>query len=275
MDVSTLLKGLQGLKGMATIETVDIQGGTIYGITFTIQVAIFNPSNLKLTLGDLTLQLVRDSTTLGTATMLNLVVNMGNNTVQTTSNFQANQSLTLKSKSKKPQGIDMYSTSSLQQDQSPKDLKKRKHIADSADEPAQKLQQTDGPPYVATESIAEEHAEQILHVLEVHVILLTAGPLSCYSEDRSPSSITYLCPPPRPTAPPAAQQQRFYDTALLLLDQASVHPLKLNVKSLLPIEPAEVKAHCGDPIVCPWVKWPGKKYLRSKLFYKVFSQPVK
>ncbi|KAF8134195.1 hypothetical protein K438DRAFT_1787226 [Mycena galopus ATCC 62051] len=296
---------------MATIETVDIQGGTIYGITFTIQVAIFNPSNLKLTLGDLTLQLVRDSATLGTATMLNLVVNMGNNTVQTTSNFQSlmadscgllgkpesDTQIQIQKASGHRHGLGRRTglwdrsgrsesegglrgnfiylhqeyylychkqvqiftlcTSSLQQDQSPKDLKKRKHIADSADKPAQKLQQTDGPPYVATESIAEEHAEQILHVLEVHVILLTAGPLSCYSEDRSPSSITYLCPPPRPTAPPAAQQQRFCDTALLLLDQASVHPLKLNVKSLLPIEPAEVKAHCGDPIVCPWVKWPG------------------
>ncbi|KAJ7251753.1 hypothetical protein B0H12DRAFT_1234031 [Mycena haematopus] len=92
VNVSTSLKGLQGLKGMATIETVDVQGGTADGITLGIQVAIFNPSNLKLALGDLTLQLVRDGATLGTAVMSNLVLNMGNNTVQTSSNFQANKS---------------------------------------------------------------------------------------------------------------------------------------------------------------------------------------
>ncbi|KAK7064212.1 hypothetical protein R3P38DRAFT_3165227 [Favolaschia claudopus] len=96
VDVQTSLKGLQGLKGMATIETVDVKGGTSDGITLGIQVVIFNPSNLKLSLGDLTLQLVRDGAILGTATMSNLVLNMGNNTVQTSSNFQAN---------KNPQGL--------------------------------------------------------------------------------------------------------------------------------------------------------------------------
>jgi hypothetical protein len=104
VNVSTSLKGLQGLKGMATIETVDVKGGTTDGITLGIQVAIFNPSNLKLALGDLSpfsltavrshtytstaLQLVRDDAILGTAVMSNLVLNMGNNTVQTSSNFQ-------------------------------------------------------------------------------------------------------------------------------------------------------------------------------------------
>ncbi|KAJ7874667.1 hypothetical protein B0H14DRAFT_3551962 [Mycena olivaceomarginata] len=92
VNVSTSLKGLQGLKGMATIETVDVKGGTTDGITLGIQVAIFNPSNLKLALGDLTLQLVKDDAILGTAVMSNLVLNMGNNTVQTSSNFQANKS---------------------------------------------------------------------------------------------------------------------------------------------------------------------------------------
>ncbi|KAJ7928639.1 hypothetical protein B0H13DRAFT_1968281 [Mycena leptocephala] len=92
VNVSTSLKGLQGLKGMATIESVDVQGGTTDGITLGIQVAIFNPSNLKLSLGDLTLELLRDGVSLGTAVMSNLVLNMGNNTVQTSSNFQANKS---------------------------------------------------------------------------------------------------------------------------------------------------------------------------------------
>lgn len=37
VNVSTSLKGLQGLKGMATIESVDVQGGTTDGITLGIQ----------------------------------------------------------------------------------------------------------------------------------------------------------------------------------------------------------------------------------------------
>ncbi|KAJ7782963.1 hypothetical protein B0H16DRAFT_1494883 [Mycena metata] len=92
VNVSTSLQGLQGLKGMATIESVDVTGGTTDGITLAIEVAIFNPSNLKLALGDLTLELLRDNVSLGTAVMSNLVLNMGNNTVNTTSVFKANQS---------------------------------------------------------------------------------------------------------------------------------------------------------------------------------------
>ncbi|KAJ7188457.1 hypothetical protein C8R46DRAFT_1054741 [Mycena filopes] len=92
VNVSTSLQGLQGLKGMATIESVDVTGGTTDGITLGIEVAIVNPSNLKLALGDLTLQLLRDNVALGTAVMSNLVLNMGNNTVKTTSTFKANDS---------------------------------------------------------------------------------------------------------------------------------------------------------------------------------------
>jgi hypothetical protein len=40
--------------------------------------------------------------------------------------------------------------------------------------------------------------------------------------------------PRAPTAAPAAQQQRFCDLALSLLDQASFHPVSLDVESLLP-----------------------------------------
>ncbi|KAJ7647487.1 hypothetical protein FB45DRAFT_200334 [Roridomyces roridus] len=100
VNVSTSLLGLQGLKGLATIETVDVQGGTTEGITLGIQVSIHNPSNLKLALGDLTLALQRDGAQLGTVLMPNLVLNMGNNTVQTTSIFDANGS---------PQGLQTLS----------------------------------------------------------------------------------------------------------------------------------------------------------------------
>ncbi|KAF9529294.1 hypothetical protein CPB83DRAFT_790385 [Crepidotus variabilis] len=92
VNVSTSMSGLQGLKGMTTIHGVDVTGGTSSGITLAIDVSIYNPSNLKLSTGDLSLQLSRDGTLLGTTLMPNLTLNMGNNTVKATSNFEANNS---------------------------------------------------------------------------------------------------------------------------------------------------------------------------------------
>ncbi|KAF7340100.1 hypothetical protein MVEN_01928100 [Mycena venus] len=158
--------------------------------------------------------------------------------------------------------------SSLQQDKSPQkslDSKKRKRISDSADEPAQKLQRTDAPPYAATIPIDHQHATQILHVLQM---IDEQGLLDrVYPLEQSPSSATTyslrtllsnsqehtlvtlrtavqnLLPisvhPRAPTAAPAAQQQRFCDLALSLLDQASFHPVSLDIESLLPQEPAD------------------------------------
>ncbi|KAF8160985.1 hypothetical protein B0H34DRAFT_699004 [Crassisporium funariophilum] len=96
VNVSTSLNGLQGLKGMTTINSVDVTGGTTDAIHLGIEVSIFNPSNLNLSTGDLTLQLSRDGAILGTALLPNLTLNMGNNTISSTSNFEANKS---------PQGI--------------------------------------------------------------------------------------------------------------------------------------------------------------------------
>lgn len=70
VNVSTSLQGLQGLKGMTTIENVDVTGGTQTGINLGIKgkatrwwlirdltpyavVSIFNPSSLNLATGDL------------------------------------------------------------------------------------------------------------------------------------------------------------------------------------------------------------------------------
>ncbi|KIM45161.1 hypothetical protein M413DRAFT_332807 [Hebeloma cylindrosporum] len=96
VNVSTTLNGLQGLKGMTTIDSVDVTGGTSEGISLEIDVSIFNPSDLKLSIGDLTLQLSREGAILGTTLLPNLTLNMGNNTVKSTSKFEANNS---------PQGI--------------------------------------------------------------------------------------------------------------------------------------------------------------------------
>ncbi|KDR75403.1 hypothetical protein GALMADRAFT_553913 [Galerina marginata CBS 339.88] len=92
VNVSTTLNGLQGLKGMTTINKVDVTGGTANGIDLGIAVSIFNPSSLKLSTGDLTLQLLRDGVVLGTTLLPNLTLNMGNNTINATSSFAANNS---------------------------------------------------------------------------------------------------------------------------------------------------------------------------------------
>ncbi|KAJ6519305.1 hypothetical protein C8R45DRAFT_885691 [Mycena sanguinolenta] len=158
--------------------------------------------------------------------------------------------------------------SSLQQDKSPQkqiDSKKRKRISDSADEPAQKLQRTDAPPYAATKPIDPEHAAQILHVLQMideqglldRVYPLEQSSSSApvyslrnllsnsheYSLAALRTAVQNLLPisthPRAPTAAPAEQQQRFCNLALSLLDQASFHPIGLGVDSLLPPEPTE------------------------------------
>ena len=71
VNVSTSLNGLRGLNGFTTINTVDVTGGTTEAINLGIEgeiftfsrgrfiiklmntVAIFNPSNLNLSTGDL------------------------------------------------------------------------------------------------------------------------------------------------------------------------------------------------------------------------------
>lgn len=167
--------------------------------------------------------------------------------------------------------------SSQHQDKSPlklPDSKKRKRISDSADEPAQKLQRTDAPPLAATIPIDKEHANQILHVLQVYAILPTKWPFLTrrsideqglldrvypleqssttyslrtllsnaqeYTLDTLRTAVQNLRPislhPRTPPAAPAAQQQRFCDLALSLLDQASFHPVSVEVESLLPPE---------------------------------------
>ncbi|KAF8894927.1 hypothetical protein CPB84DRAFT_1848428 [Gymnopilus junonius] len=92
VNVTTTLKGLQGLKGLTTIDSVDVIGGTSQGIDLAIGVSIFNPSNLKLSTGDLTLQLLREGVVLGTTLLPNLTLSIGNNTLNATSSFAANSS---------------------------------------------------------------------------------------------------------------------------------------------------------------------------------------
>ncbi|KAF9484474.1 hypothetical protein BDN70DRAFT_872495 [Pholiota conissans] len=92
VNVSTSLNGLRGLKNSTTIDSVDVVGGTSSAINLDFQVTISNPSSLELSTGDLNLQLLRDNVLLGTALLPNLTLIRGNNTVNATSNFDANAS---------------------------------------------------------------------------------------------------------------------------------------------------------------------------------------
>ncbi|KIK99094.1 hypothetical protein PAXRUDRAFT_30734 [Paxillus rubicundulus Ve08.2h10] len=92
VNVTTSLNGLQGLKGYTTIDSVDVLGGTQQALNLGIDVTIFNPSNLELATGDLTLQLQRGGAILGTALMPNFTLYMGNNSLKSTSDFEARSS---------------------------------------------------------------------------------------------------------------------------------------------------------------------------------------
>ena len=52
-NVTSKLDGLRGLKGDTIIESVDVTGGTTDAILLGINVSIYNPSNLRLSTGDL------------------------------------------------------------------------------------------------------------------------------------------------------------------------------------------------------------------------------
>ncbi|KAJ4468227.1 hypothetical protein J3R30DRAFT_3715154 [Lentinula aciculospora] len=89
-NVPSSLNGLQGLNGLTTIHAVDVIGGSTEGIMLSINVSIINPSNLNLTIGNLTMQLTRDSAVLGTALLPDLDLIMGNNSITAQSTFASN-----------------------------------------------------------------------------------------------------------------------------------------------------------------------------------------
>ncbi|KAJ7102439.1 hypothetical protein B0H15DRAFT_898690 [Mycena belliarum] len=143
------------------------------------------------------------------------------------------------------------------------DTKKRKRL--SEDGHPQKLQRTDVAPFAATRPIDDDHARKILHVLTVidsQGLLDRVYPLEQSSSSAASYSLRTLLNhaqehtlatlktavknllpisvhPRAPTPAPAAQQQRFCDIALSLLEQASFHPVSLDVESILPQEPAD------------------------------------
>ncbi|KAI6135778.1 hypothetical protein EV401DRAFT_1898270 [Pisolithus croceorrhizus] len=97
VNVSTSLRGLQGLRGYTTIGSVDVLGGTAQFLNLSIEVFIYNPSNLQLSTGDLQLQLGRGGAILGTSLLPNFTLYMGNNTMNSITYFEPNSS---------PQGLE-------------------------------------------------------------------------------------------------------------------------------------------------------------------------
>lgn len=91
-NVSTGLKGLMGLTQYPTIiNSVDVTGGTGDGIDLDVALAVVNPSNLNLSTGDVTLQLLNHDV-VGTTTLPNLHLLPGRNDINATTRFDPNVS---------------------------------------------------------------------------------------------------------------------------------------------------------------------------------------
>ncbi|KAJ6626930.1 hypothetical protein B0H10DRAFT_2161434 [Mycena sp. CBHHK59/15] len=148
----------------------------------------------------------------------------------------------------------------------PLDSKKRKRTFDVHDEPAFKQQRTDAD--AGSQPIDAEHAHKILHVLQMidHQGLLDRVYALASQDPPTPNQPTFslrtlladaedyplatlrtavhnLLPisvhPRAPPPAPAAQQHRFCTIALDLLDQASFHPVSLDLPSVLAPDPPD------------------------------------
>jgi hypothetical protein len=89
-NVTSSLAGLKGLQDAVKITGVDVMGGTSDYMELAITTTINNPSGLNLQAGDLNLQLFSNGALLGTATMPNLHLVRGDNTIAATSQFKPN-----------------------------------------------------------------------------------------------------------------------------------------------------------------------------------------
>lgn len=86
-DVLSGLRGLQGLSSYnTTISAVNVLGGTANSLNLAVNTTIINPSNLNLSTGDVTFNLVNDQV-LGTVTMPDLNLQLGENNVTAQSTF--------------------------------------------------------------------------------------------------------------------------------------------------------------------------------------------
>ncbi|KAI6121372.1 hypothetical protein F5141DRAFT_1186618 [Pisolithus sp. B1] len=96
VNVSTSLKGLQGLKGHTTIGSVDVLGGTAQSLNLSIEGGLIGGWKL----GNLTTDALLGGAILGTSLLPNFTLHMGNNTMNSITYFEPNSS---------PQGLETLS----------------------------------------------------------------------------------------------------------------------------------------------------------------------
>ncbi|ORX55704.1 hypothetical protein DM01DRAFT_1321012, partial [Hesseltinella vesiculosa] len=92
--VDTSLHGFQFLNSTpTTIGAVDMIGGTKDALQLNIGAIMGNPSDISMSIGDVTFKLLsNDSTQVGTATLANLTLQRGNNNVTVQANFDPRSS---------------------------------------------------------------------------------------------------------------------------------------------------------------------------------------
>ncbi|RUP43844.1 hypothetical protein BC936DRAFT_136643 [Jimgerdemannia flammicorona] len=87
-NASTSLVGLQALNSTPTvINSLDVAGGTAEHLNLVIAVGMQNPSNLQITTGDVTFNMIFEDVTLGTVGLPNLTLFRGANSVNAISAF--------------------------------------------------------------------------------------------------------------------------------------------------------------------------------------------
>ncbi|KAH7108191.1 hypothetical protein BKA62DRAFT_764259 [Auriculariales sp. MPI-PUGE-AT-0066] len=89
-NVTSSLNGLQGLKNFVVVKTIDVVGGTADHMNLALSLGIYNPSNLNLATGDLTLQLQKDGSVIGTSLLSGLNLVRGNNSLDGSAAFTPN-----------------------------------------------------------------------------------------------------------------------------------------------------------------------------------------
>ncbi|KAL0075855.1 hypothetical protein J3Q64DRAFT_1811555 [Phycomyces blakesleeanus] len=87
-NVPTTLHGLQFLNSSATvINSLDVSGGTSEGLELAISVTMQNPSDFSISTGDVSFNMLADSTKIGLVQLNNLVLQRGANTIVATASF--------------------------------------------------------------------------------------------------------------------------------------------------------------------------------------------
>ncbi|CAG8529027.1 4934_t:CDS:2 [Ambispora leptoticha] len=89
--VDTQLQGLQGLQVKpATINSLSVTGGTKDYMIINLSVTLFNPSNVKISMGDVILDLYFQGQKVGQVLMNNFILDRGSNTINLVAHFGPN-----------------------------------------------------------------------------------------------------------------------------------------------------------------------------------------